>query len=216
MTAGLVIWLGWELFCALTGVKHLRKYQDFLFEDRELNDLPRRVRAQLERQAPVILRLGFEPLGTYLLSPWPTVAFGTFFISRDGRVFAGIDNWKQLRTRIEALTFMSVLEDGTFYETADMPDPTPNEEMVVPHVARYVPSATPEALHVLHQQGLDDLETQSGRMAMQFQPLQFQEVINYGHLLVNHEAHKKGLKEEPPEAIPPLGFVPRALAMHTD
>ena len=35
MTAGMVIWLLWELFCALSGAKHWDKYQDFEFEPRE-------------------------------------------------------------------------------------------------------------------------------------------------------------------------------------
>ena len=165
-------------------------------------------REQIEREAPDVLRLGFEPLGTYLLLPWPTVAFGTFFASRDGRVFAGIDHWQQMRTRLEAVSFMSVLEDGTFFETAGLEDPSPGDESAAPIVFQYLPGATAEQLQVAHEQGLGNLEQKTGKLAMRFRSEQFREVSSYGHLLINHEAHRKGLKEEPPEATVPRGFVP--------
>ena len=198
----LVIYLLSELAVWVLGrfikVANREKYQDFLFEAIDDLALPAGARKYFERFTPEFERLGFRPVGDYLLLKGTTRAVSRFFISPDGGAVAGIDDWRWLLLRTRTYSLMSVFDDGTYLESAPMQAPADRLSKSTHLRLHYCPGASVEELYERHQQAVGEHAERHGAEVLAVSGEEFKQVVNYGHRLLHHAMYAKGLVPEPP------------------
>jgi len=189
-----VVWVG-----RLAG-----KYEDWIYLDVSDAELPLPTSKYFQRTERNLIAIGFKRVATCLQRPKPKLTYVRHLIhATDRRVFATIDDIHYPLSRTQAFSYISVLEDGLFLETSalDMPLPEPGTDKL-----RFVlkPGAAADKLLETHFDAVREAEAERGSRAIVFEPQQYRDVTTYGHRLAAWDMYHKGIKHEPPTALPEL------------
>ena len=181
----------------LQKLQYRLEYHDYTFEPLTPIMLPHRASHHFEEHTPRFESLGFERIGDFQLHPTPCPAFARYFVSRDGSVFGGLDDYEGMRT----YSFFSVLEDGTYLETGKSRPIVQPRGNVDKMRFVYVPDASLDEVYKRHLKSLGRLEQKHGP-ALNYDTDQFREVVSYGHKLVHWSAYRQGMPYAPPVSDP--------------
>ncbi len=178
------------------------EYHDYTFEPLAPMMLPHRAVHHFEEHTPRIESLGFRRIGDFQLQPHPCPVVARFFVGRDGKIFAGLDDYEGIRS----YSFFSVLHDGTYLETGksrQVAEPRGDEELL-----RFecIADGSLDEVYRRHCQTLEKLEKKHGP-AFIYDSEEFREVVSYGHRLVHDSIFNPGSVRTPPpfETIETLG-----------
>ena len=184
----------WYMIHMIRRLVYRAQYHDFLFEPVSHMDLRRVTANFFDKHTPDFLALGFELIGDFRLQPNPCPVLARFFVSRDRRVFASIEDYDGLR----ACCCSSVLEDGTYVECGTVRG-TPVHGGTSGQLHLFpLPKASVQALYAQHCETLAQFEADLGCAVAEFDPDQAGEVANYGHRLLRWDLHNEGLGFQAP------------------
>ena len=174
-----------------------RTVREYEFLPVDGSSLGEPVRGHLDALTPPLLELGFRPLGDFRMKPEPVVVYDRILLSADGRTLATVC----CVLGAGAVSFISVLDDGTCVHTNTTRDPHP-ERTFEPEdrlSVTYLPDAHPIDLHREHQEAVRAAAARAGAGVMEFRPDQFRAVMVYDQRLFNRWRHRHGgLDREPP------------------
>ena len=187
----------------LQKLQYRLEYRDYTFEPLVPLLLPHRAAHHFERHTPRIESLGFRRIGDYRLQPDPCPAVARYFVSRDGKIFGGLDDYEGMRT----YCFFSVLADGTYLETGKSRRFV-NNSSGYGELLRFecVADGTIDEVYEKHCRTLEKLEKTNGP-AFAYDSDEFREVVSYGHRLVHDSIFGHELfSNNSPEMMRPLGI----------
>ncbi len=192
------------IFAGLAGAVNLFKklqyrleFHDYQFEPMEPMMLPPRASHHFEQHTPRLEILGFHRIGDFQLQPAPCPAVARYFISRDGCIFGGLDDYEGTRT----YSFFSIFEDGTYLETGKAhPIAQPRGDMDRLRFV-FVPEGSIDEVYQRHCKAIERFQKKHGGL-LAFDTDQFKEVVEYGHRLVHWSAFRQGLAYAPPTPEP--------------
>jgi len=144
----------------------------------------------LEALTPPLVEMGFQLIGDFRMKPEPVVVHDRILLSADGRTLATVCYLLEAG----AISFMSVLDDGTCVHTSGARNPHP-ERTFEPSdrlMLTYSPDTHPLNLYREHQETVRTLAARTGAQAMQFQRPQFRAVMVYDQRIFYRWRHRHG------------------------
>jgi hypothetical protein len=190
-----------QLFQLRRRVRTLRRInrtvREYEFDPVDGSSLGEPTRGHLDRLTPPLLELGFQPIGDFRMKPEPVVVYDRILLSPDGRTLATVC----CLLSGGAVSFMSVLDDGTLVHTSGSRNPHPERtfEPADQLVLTYRPETHPSNQHREHQEAVRAAAARTGAGVMQFRPDQFRELMVYDQRLFNRWRRRHGnLDREPP------------------
>jgi len=181
--------------------RKLRKYQEYLFDPVEPDDLNAEVVAFFDEQTGPLESLQFRIIGDHWLWREPLPYVERHFISEDGRSFAAIGVAEEVRH----VAFYSVLSDESYLETAlakyDDPETNTSNEPNGRLQTELHLAGTVDELFLRHEERLD----RAMHEAICYEPDDVRSVSIYGSRLVGNQLYVEDLRDElPPPAEWPL------------
>jgi hypothetical protein len=127
----------------------LRTVREYEFIPVNVERLAEATRQQFERHTPVMLELGFVPLGDFRMKPQPVEVHTRYFLSPEGDIVGDITAVLEKG----GLSFISVLADGVCIHTSSSKNPRPDRtlEETDQLLLIYADNNNPIELHRLHQ-----------------------------------------------------------------
>ena len=175
-------------------------YRPYLFQSLVPGELAMLTRGHFDTHTPDLTSLGYVPLGDFLQQDKPLWQVERLFLHRDGRSFAGLVQCRRTR----CVAFVSILADGTYFETVNVVPPLSQPEADIPFRFQCLRSENVRELCARHKAEMLRMEAEHGPPRA-FGPQQSRDVIEYGRLLSFADLHRKGICPEPPQAVAPRG-----------
>lgn len=178
------------------------EFHNYQFEPLVPMMLSPRASQHFEQHTPRLEVLGFHRIGDFQLQPAPCHAVARYFISRDGCIFGGLDDYEGIRT----YSFFSVFEDGTYLETGKAQPIAQSGGDRDRLRLVFVPEGSIDEVYQRHCKAIKRYQKTHGGL-LAYDTEQFKEVVEYGHKLVRWSAFRQGLAYAPPtpEPIETLG-----------
>jgi hypothetical protein len=174
-----------------------RSVREYEFIPVDVGNLDEAVREHFESVTPCLVRLGFEPVGDFRLKPKPVEVHDRLLFDTSGETLAAA--CALLDTG--AVSFISVLEDGTCVHTSSVADPHPERtsEPADQLCITYLPDTSVAALYGQHRDTVRDQAARRGTRVIGFRRDQFREVLVYDQRVFNRWRFRHGsLDQEPP------------------
>ncbi len=181
----------------LKRLQYRLEFHDYQFEPLVPMMLPARTSHHFEEHTPRLEVLGFHRIGDFQLQPTPCPAVARYFISRDGCIFGGLDDYEGICT----YSFFSVFQDGTYLETGKAhPIAQPRSDMDRLRFV-FVSEGSIDEVYQRHRKAIERFQKKHGGL-LSYDVEQFREVVEYGHRLVRWSAFRQGLAYAPPTPEP--------------
>jgi len=148
------------------------------------------VRSLWQQHTPALFQLGFELLGDYQMKPEPVLVHDRIFLSDDRQTFADICHLLDFG----AVSFLSILSDGTVVETCGCANPHPQWAMTPLDQLSIIclPDASIEELHRHHLLALGERSAAGDASILRFTPQQLRPVFVYDQCIYYRWRYRNG------------------------
>jgi len=189
----------WLMPLVFRGMKRIHIYPTitpWLFEPIAKEDLPRHHRNFFETHTLEFVRLGFKPLGDFVLRRDPAPSCSRYFLSPCGTILSALSHYLDERS----ILCKSLTLDGLYLETVNTPIdwPPPIEHGLQFFVLR---SNDPAAIVDFHRRKAAESAVQRRSELCQIEPADMQTVLNYGRGLSLRSLHQQGVLRELPDFL---------------
>jgi hypothetical protein len=156
------------------------------------------VRDLWQQHTPALFQLGFELLGDYQMKPEPVQVHDRIFLSDDGQTIGDIC----ALLGGGAVSFVSVLSDGTVVHTCSSTNPRPKRTVIPADQLwiSYLPDVSMEELHRHHIAALGERSTATGTRVLRLSAEQLRPMLVYDQNIFNRWRYRHGdLPRKPAE-----------------
>jgi hypothetical protein len=175
-------------------------FTPWLFEPIAEPDLPRHHRTFFEVHTPTFLRLGFKPLGDFVLRRDPAPSCSRYFVSHCGTIIGALSHYLDDRS----ISCVSITLDGLYLETGNtaIDELPPIEHGLQFFILR---SNDPAAIVDFHRRSAAQAAQVRRSELAQIEATDMQTVLNYGRGLSLQSLHEQGVLPELPEFLQKQG-----------
>jgi hypothetical protein len=172
------------------------RFEPWLFEPIAERDLPQDQQTYFALHTPALLKMGFAPLGDYVLRRDPAPSCSRYFLSPCGTEIGMLTSYLGEK----CICCASIALDGTYFETGntsvDQPPP-PQHGLAFFTIA----SGSPQAV-VEHHRRCATLAARSRQTELALiEPSDVATVLNYGRSLSLNSLHQQGVLPTLPEFL---------------
>lgn len=179
------LWIRWLMWSKLDATFN---FTPWLFEPIAVHDLPRHQRHFFEVHTSAFLRLGFRPLGDFVLRRDPAPSCSRYFLSPCGTIIGALSHYLDEK----CISCTSIALDGVYLESGNTPidQPPPIEHGLQFFVLR---TNDPAAIIEFHRRSAGQLAGQRGTALATVEADEVPTVLNHGRALSLGSLHQQGV-----------------------
>jgi hypothetical protein len=186
-SVGLIVplWIRWQVWSKLDPTFN---FTPWLFEPIAVADLPRHHRLFFEVHTSAFVRLGFKPLGDFVLRRDPAPSCSRYFLSPCGTIIEALSHYLDEK----CISCTSITLSGLYLESGNSPidDLPPIEHGLQFFVLR---TNDPAAMVEFHRRSAGHLASQRGTALAPIEADEVPTVLNHGRELSLNSLHQQGV-----------------------